>query len=48
MGRVVSGEGDTYACTYREYASTLNIFMCQAGQVILPNLPAGRGGGRLM
>lgn len=48
MGRVVSGEEITYACMCHEYASMLNIFMCQASQVILPNMPAGRGGGRLM
>lgn len=48
MGRVVSGEEDTYACMCHVYASILNIFMCRAGQVILPNMPAGRCGGRLM
>lgn len=48
MGRVVSGEEDMYVCVCHEHASTLSVFMCRAGQVILPNVPAGRGGGRLM
>lgn len=48
MGRAVSGEEYMYACMYYEYVSILNIFICQAAQVILPNVAAERGGGRLM